>query len=91
MTAREKLLELQDVYDHKGSSDIFMEAMRDCIKHHISNNNFFKQYLSKEGFDPDTLISEEDLKNIPFIRAPAQPDKKARCFSMKIQTISEIQ
>ena len=69
MTARQQLIELQDVYDHKGSSDIFMEAMRDCIKHHIKNNDFFRQYMAKEGFDPDTLQTEDDLKKIPFIHA----------------------
>ena len=43
MTAREKLIKLEDVYDQIGSSEIFMEAMRDCIKHHMKNNEFFKK------------------------------------------------
>lgn len=69
MTAREKLLKIEDVYDHTGSSDIFMEAMRDCLKHHIANNDFFKKYMAESGFDPDDLKTEEDLKKIPFIHA----------------------
>ena len=41
MTAREQLIHLEDVYDHEGSSEIFLEAMRDCVKHHMENNVFF--------------------------------------------------
>ena len=67
MTAREKLIKSEDVYDHVGTSEIFMEAMRDCLKHHMENNEFFRHYMNKEGFDPNTLISENDLKRIPFI------------------------
>lgn len=35
MTAREKLIHLEDVYDHTNSSKIFLEAMRECLRHHI--------------------------------------------------------
>lgn len=69
MTAREKLIRYEDVYDHAGTSDIFMEAMRDCLKHHINNNEFFANYMKDAGFDPDSLKTEDDLKNIPFIHA----------------------
>lgn len=69
MTAREKLIQLADAYDQAGSSEIFMEAMRDCLKHHIKNNDFFKRYMEVSGFKPDSLKTEEDLKNIPFIHA----------------------
>lgn len=69
MTAREKLIMFDDAYDQAGSSEIFMESMRDCIKHHMKNNEFFRKYMDEEGFDPDTLVSEEDLARIPFIHA----------------------
>lgn len=69
MTAREKLIKQVDAYDQAGSSDIFMEAMRDCVKHHMENNEFFRNYMNEQGLDPDTLQSEEDLRNIPFIHA----------------------
>lgn len=69
MTAREQLIHLEDVYDHEGSSEIFLEAMRECLKHHMANNEFFKKYMDAEEFDPDELKTEEDLKKIPFIHA----------------------
>ena len=69
MTAREKLISMENVYDSKGSSDIFMEAMRDCIKHHINNNEFYSRYMKTESFDPDELKTEEDLEKIPFMHA----------------------
>ena len=69
MTARKQLLKLEDVYDHSGSSGIFMEAMRDCLRHHMNHCDFFKKYMEDARFDPDTLQSEDDLKNIPVIHA----------------------
>ena len=69
MTAREKLIALEDVYDHAGSSEIFMEAMRDCLKHHMNNNEFFHKYMEEAGMDPDDLKTEADLEKIPFIHA----------------------
>lgn len=69
MTAREKLLNLNDVYDQTGSSEIFMQAMRDCLKHHMNNSDFFNKYATDLGFHPDALKTEADLKNIPMIHA----------------------
>ena len=69
MTAREMLIKTENVYDHAGTSEIFMQAMRDCLKHHVNHNKFFKKYLSESGFEPEKLRTEEDLKNIPFIHA----------------------
>lgn len=69
MTARERLISYEDVYDHVGSSEIFMEAMRDCLKHHTDNNEFFRHYMEKSGFDYNQLRTEADLEKIPFIHA----------------------
>jgi len=69
MTAREKLIKTADVYDHVGTSEIFLEAMRDCLTHHAKNNDFFGRYLQEAGFSPADLKTEDDLKNIPFIHA----------------------
>lgn len=69
MTAREKLIKTEDVYDHSGTSEIFLEAMRDCLKHHSENNDFFCRYLKESGFLPDDIRTEEDLKKIPLIHA----------------------
>ncbi len=69
MTAREKLIRQVDAYDQAGSSEIFLEAMRDCIRHHMENNEFFRHYMNEKGFDPESLQSEDDLQAIPFIHA----------------------
>lgn len=69
MTAREKLIALENVYDHEGSSEIFLEAMRDCLSHHIENNEFFRNYMKNAGFKPEDLKTEEDLAKIPVIHA----------------------
>lgn len=69
MTAREKLLELTDVYGQRDSGDLFLEAMRECINHHVKNNQFYKDYLDRENFNPSTIKTEDDLKRIPFIHA----------------------
>ena len=37
MTSRHELLKLEDVYDHKNSSELFLEAMRECLSHHVEN------------------------------------------------------
>lgn len=69
MTAREKLLALENVYDHDGSAEIFLEAMRDCLGHHIKNNEFFRKYMEEVNFKPEDLQTEADLKKIPVIHA----------------------
>ncbi len=69
MTARKKLLELKDVYDHDGSSEIFMEAMRECVSHHIDNNEFFRKYMEEANLKPEDLQTEDDLEKIPVIHA----------------------
>ena len=58
MTARQQLIELHDVYDHKGSSDIFLEAMRDCIKHHIKNNQFFRHVFTHINYKLFNLFEQ---------------------------------
>lgn len=69
MTAREKLITFENIYDQENSSTIFMEAMRDCLNHHKSNNAFFKAYMDEAGWNPENLKTEQDLEHIPFIHA----------------------
>ena len=69
MTAREKLLQLEDVYDRENSSEIFLEAMRDCLAHHMANNDFFGECLERAGVKPEDIRTEEDLVKIPPIHA----------------------
>lgn len=69
MSARERLIRYADVYDQAGSSEIFMEAMRDCVRHHMDNNEFFRNYMAEAGFSADDLRTEDDLQKIPVIHA----------------------
>jgi len=69
MTARKQLLTLEDVYDHEGSSALFMQAMRDVVRHHMEHNDFFKRHMEAAELDPDDLQTEDDLKRIPVIHA----------------------
>ena len=87
MTSREKLIGWEDVYDHEGTSEIFMESMRDCLKHHMDNNDFFRQYMEAKGFDPSGLNCEEDLEKIPFIHANFF--KKHEVLSVPMESIVE--
>ena len=73
MTAREKLLELENVYDQKGSSDIFMEAMRDCVAHHMKGNEFFRKIsnrLINNHFSVDISPDAKNMYKLPNVGAP---------------------
>ena len=69
MTAREKLLAFENVYDHEGSSEIFLEAMKECLSHHVENNEFFAKLMEEKGVKVEDIKSEEDLEKLPFIHA----------------------
>ena len=42
----------------------------------MDNNTFFKDYMSDAAFDPSSLKTEDDLKNIPLIHANLRPLNK---------------
>lgn len=69
MTARERLIKYQDVYDHEGSSEIFLQAMRDCLAHHIEKNDFFRTLMADAGIKAEDIRTEADLEKLPFIHA----------------------
>lgn len=87
MSAREQLIAWEDVYDQKGSSEIFMEAMRDCLQHHMEHNAFFKKYMEAEKVSPKALQTEADLKRIPPIHANFF--KKYEILSVPMEDIVE--
>lgn len=87
MTAREKLLELNDVYDQENSTDIFLEAMRECLTQHTNNNEFFKKCMEEAGLTPEDIKSEDDLKKLPFIHANFF--KKYEVLSVPMEDIVE--
>lgn len=69
MSARKDLLTLKDVYDHEGSSEIFMEAMRECLKQHVENNEFFRNLMQSAGLEVEDIKTEADLEKIPPVHA----------------------
>lgn len=69
MTARWNLLDLEDVYDQNGSSELFMAAMKECLVQHYENNDFFKKCMDEAGLKPADIKTEDDLEKIPFIHA----------------------
>lgn len=69
MTAREKLLCVEDVYDQRNSSEIFLDAMGECVKHHMENSEFFRKCMENAHLAPEDIKTEEDLIKIPFIHA----------------------
>lgn len=69
MTARQQLIAYENVYDHEGSREIFLQAMRDCLTHHRDRNEFFRRLLEDAGLDPRDIRTEEDLLRIPPIHA----------------------
>lgn len=87
MTARKKLLSIENVYDQENSSEIFMEAMRDCVRHHMDNNDFFRKCMESAGVTPEDLKAEEDLAKIPPIHANCF--KKYEILSVPMEDIVE--
>lgn len=69
MTAREQLLQWEDVYDQEGSSALFMAAMRECVSHHVENNTFFHDLMERADVRAEDLKTEADLAKIPPIHA----------------------
>lgn len=69
MSARKKLLALENVYDHKESSEIFMAAMRECLEQHVKNNKFFKDLMEASNIKVEDIKCEADLEKIPMIHA----------------------
>lgn len=87
MSARKELLELKDVYDQSGSSELFMEAMRECVAHHMENNEFFRKYMEEASVRAEDLQTEEDLIKIPPIHANFF--KKYEVLSVPMEDIVE--
>ena len=87
MTARHKLLKLEDVYDQKNSSGLFLEAMRECLTHHIENCEFFRKLCDNAGFMAQDLKTEKDLEKIPPIHANFF--KKYEVLSVPFEKITE--
>ena len=69
MEARKRLIEAEEIYDHKGTSDWFLQAMRDCVAHHMKNNAFFQKLMAERSLTAEDIRTEADLQRIPPIHA----------------------
>ena len=69
MSARKELLAIKDVYDHEGSSKVFMDAMRECLTQHTANNEFFRNLMESSGVKVEDIKCESDLERLPLIHA----------------------
>ncbi|MDF2521123.1 MAG: hypothetical protein K0R84_1751 [Clostridia bacterium] len=69
MTAREKLFAYSNIYDQKGSEELFLEAMRESVEHHRAHCKFYDKLLKQRGYSIDSLKSIEDCGKIPTISA----------------------
>ncbi len=87
MTARHGLLKIEDVYDQKNSSELFLDAMRECLTHHIENCEFFRNLCDDAGFKVEDLKTEKDLEKIPPIHANFF--KQYEVLSVPYETITE--
>lgn len=69
MEAIDKLFEYSKIYDHEGSEELFIEAMKESVHHHRSNNDFYNKLLVEREFHEDSIKTIEDLYRIPHVPA----------------------
>lgn len=65
----DKLFSYNKIYDHKGSEDLFVSAMKESILYHKANNELYNGLLERDNFDVDCIKSTADLHKIPTIPA----------------------
>lgn len=69
MEARGRLIEARQIYDHRGTSELFLQAMRDCLAHHVKRNAFFRKLMDERRLTPEDIRTEADLCRIPPVHA----------------------
>ena len=69
MTAREKLFTYNKIYDQHGTENLFIEAMKESVKHHSANCEFYNKLLVSKSFNVESIQSIEDCSQIPFVTA----------------------
>lgn len=81
MSKRTKLFKRKHPYDTENSNDLFYQAMKENCIFQYRNCPDYKRILDQMNFDPESLKSYEDLRNIPFI--PTLYFKHHQVFSMR--------
>ncbi len=68
MPATQALWAGEDPYDLPGTDEIFLEAVKENIRHH-SENPFFADWMRRNGFSVEDLRTIDDIERIPPIHA----------------------
>ena len=61
MGAREKLFHHKQVYDIRGTNDLFIKAVKENVEWHYRNCGEYRNILDSQQFKPDMLTGYEDL------------------------------
>ncbi|MCL9992739.1 hypothetical protein [Enterococcus lactis] len=69
MEARQRLLQVKDIYDHPQIEADFIEAIRDVVNIHAEHNDFYHRLLAEKDFNSAQLQTEADLAQVPLIHA----------------------
>lgn len=64
---RKQLYRYNDVYDHRATDRLFLEAVRENVRFHQACNPAYRRMLEVERFSADMLERTEDLHLIPPI------------------------
>lgn len=86
MDARARLFSVKAIYDLPGTESLFLEAVRDNIRHHYDNCDFYSRLLDREGFSAAAIRTADDLACIPVI--PAAFFKRHEVLSIPRQQVS---
>lgn len=65
--ALKKLSKHKDPYDVRGTDQLFADATRENVKHHIENCPDYRRILGNFSFDVSDIRTIEDIDKIPFI------------------------
>ncbi|MBG0771587.1 MAG: acyl-protein synthetase, partial [Anaerolineaceae bacterium] len=80
MNDRLKLFGLRNPYDLTTSEAVFLRLMRDTIRFHRDHCPTYRQMLDAAGFQPEEILTEEDLAKLPVL--PTLYFKHNRLFSI---------
>ena len=80
MNDRLKLFGQRNPYDLKKSGAVFLRLMRDTVRFHRDQCPTYREILDAAGFQPEDILTEEDLAKIPVL--PTLFFKRNRLFSI---------
>ncbi len=81
-----KLFKHKKPYDLESTNQLFSDAIRENAIHHYNNCSEYKEILDQLGFDPTSISSIEDIKNLPFL--PTLYFKRHELFSMPVKKMA---